>query len=146
MEYIHSSRGNHIHKWCYSSYREFSVNLSKTWKNIKRNYTSLSKFLSSKSTINDFNQRTFDCSQRGRLFYRADNWRTASPKALVKLITLGSQPPRIVIGWIYVDDRLIDMLRYFIQKFKNKYSKNKRHRYIKVLINPKWVFIDSDRA
>jgi hypothetical protein len=43
----------------YSLYREFSVNLSKTWKNIKRNYT-LSKFLSSKSTINDFNHRNFD--------------------------------------------------------------------------------------
>ena len=48
-------------EWCYSFiYREISVNLSKTWKNIKRNYTSLSKFLSSKSTINDFNHRNFD--------------------------------------------------------------------------------------
>jgi hypothetical protein len=48
-------------EWCYNSlYREISVNLSKTWKNIKRNYTSLSKFLSSKSTINDFNHRNFD--------------------------------------------------------------------------------------
>jgi hypothetical protein len=27
------------------------------------------------------------------------------------LITLGSWLPRIVIGWIYVDHRLIEMLR-----------------------------------
>jgi hypothetical protein len=39
-------------EWCYSLYREISVNLmSKTWKNTKWNYTSLSKFLSSKSRI-----------------------------------------------------------------------------------------------
>jgi hypothetical protein len=49
-------------EWCYSLYREILVDLSKTWKNIKRNYTSLSKFLSSKSTCtyNDFNHRNFD--------------------------------------------------------------------------------------
>jgi hypothetical protein len=57
---IHSQFSGKSHSYCYSLYREFSVNLSKTWKNIKWNYTSLSKFLSSKSTINDFNHRNFD--------------------------------------------------------------------------------------
>jgi hypothetical protein len=62
MEYIHSSRGNHINEWCWMMLFFISrifCKLVKSWKNIKRNYTQ-TKFLSSKSTINDFNHRNFD--------------------------------------------------------------------------------------
>jgi hypothetical protein len=57
MEYIHTSRGNRIHEWCYSKYREISVNLSKTWKNVKRNLFTIK--VSVIKIDNDFNHRNF---------------------------------------------------------------------------------------
>jgi hypothetical protein len=63
MEYIHSSWGNHIHEWCWMMLffiLQIFGKLVKNLKECKTNYTSLSKFLSSKSTTNDFNHRNFD--------------------------------------------------------------------------------------